>query len=100
MADALLNVTEIGVGVRLWTPVRPGERLDVTLWGPHAAWCGRGLGIVRWTVIGEAGMVLAGLQLSRRLTAQALRELTARPKPQPPADDRHWPIVFPHHDCR
>jgi len=79
MADALLDVTASGVGVRLLTPVRPGERLDVTLWGPGAAWCGRGLGIVRWAVIGECGKALAGLQLSRRLTAHAVRELCASP---------------------
>lgn len=76
LAEKLLDVSEAGLKVRLSTAVRRGERLDVTLWGPEAAWCGRGLGVVRWVVIGEAGAAIAGLQLTRRLTAQILGELT------------------------
>jgi hypothetical protein len=92
MAEELINVCEAGLGVRLRTRVRPGERLDVILWGPGAAWCGRGLGVVRWVLIGEGGTVLAGLRLSRRLTAEALRELSARPRPTrvPDPDDTEW----------
>jgi hypothetical protein len=77
IAEELLNVSEAGVGVRLSARVRRGERFDVTLWGPGAEWCGRGFGVVRWVVVFGGGTVLAGLQLSRPLTAQALTELTA-----------------------
>jgi hypothetical protein len=79
IAEELLNVSEFGVGVRLSAPVRRGERFDVTLWSPGAEWCGRGLGVVRWVVVFGGGTVLAGLQLSRPLTAKALTELTAEP---------------------
>src|SRR5947209_4886893 len=48
VAEELINVSEAGVGVRLSVPVRRGERFDVTLWGPRAEWCGRGMGVVRW----------------------------------------------------
>lgn len=81
IAEELLNVSEVGVGVRLSTPVRRGERFDVTLWGPRAEWCGRGMGVVRWVVVFGGGTVLAGLQLHRPLTAEALEELTADPLP-------------------
>ena len=92
MADELLDVCEAGVGIRVCTPVRPGQRLNVTLWGPGAVWCGRGLGIVRWAVIGEGRAVIVGVQLSRRLTAQALRDLSV----PPPEPDRtpHVPQPF------
>lgn len=79
IAEELLNVSEVGVGVRLSAPVRRGERFDVTLWSPGAEWCGRGLGVVRWVVVFGGGTVLAGLQLSRPLTAKALTELTGGP---------------------
>jgi hypothetical protein len=76
MAHEIQDVSESGVRVRLWTRVRRGERLDITFWGPGAAWCGRGMGIVCWSVIGEPGEVVAGLRLSRRLTERALRALS------------------------
>ena len=75
LADHLFDVSESGIRVRFTTPVRPGERFDVTLWAPDAAWCGRGLGIVRWSVIGESRVVLAGIQFNRRLAARVLCEL-------------------------
>jgi hypothetical protein len=81
VAEELIDVSEMGVGVRLSTLVRRGERFDVTLWGPRAEWCGRGMGLVRWCVIGGPGVFLAGLQLSRRLTAQSLRHLARLPAP-------------------
>jgi hypothetical protein len=34
------------------------------------------MGVVRWSVVFGGGTVLAGLQLGRPLTAQALAELT------------------------
>jgi hypothetical protein len=83
MAEELIDVSEAGVGVRLRTPVGRGARLNVTLWGPGAAWCGRGTGVVCWSVIGEGGTCLAGLSLSRTLTSQALRDLVAGPLPTP-----------------
>ena len=76
MAEELIDVSESGLKVRLSSVVHRGEKLDVTMWGPEAAWCGRGQGVVRWVVIGEAGTVIAGLELTRRLTAQSLVELT------------------------
>jgi hypothetical protein len=79
IAEELLNVSEVGVGVRLSAPVRRGERFDVTLWSPGAEWCGRGLGVVRWVVVFGGGTILAGLQLSRPLTTKALTELTGGP---------------------
>lgn len=96
IAEELINVCDAGVGIRLSTRVRPGERLDVTLWGPGAAWCGRGLGVVRWVLIGQGGTVLAGLRLSRRLTAEALRELSIRPRPThvPDPDDSEWAALI------
>jgi len=81
IAEELINVSDAGVGVRLSTPVRRGERFDVTLWGPGAEWCGRGMGVVRWAVVFGGGTVLAGLQLNRPLTAQAILELTAESVP-------------------
>ena len=81
MAEELFDVSEMGLGVRLSVLVRRGERFDVTLWGPRAEWCGRGMGIVRWCVIGGPGVFVAGLQLGRRLTAQLLRELAQLPVP-------------------
>ena len=76
VAEELLNVSECGLGVRLSAPVRRGERFDVTLWGARGEWCGRGMAVVRWVVIGEAGAVFAGLRLNRPLTLQALIDLT------------------------
>jgi hypothetical protein len=81
LAEELFDVSEMGLGVRLSVLVRRGERFDVTLWGPRAEWCGRGMGVVRWCVIGGPGDFLAGLQLGRRLTAQLLRELGQSPAP-------------------
>lgn len=75
MAEELQNVSDVGVGVRVWGPIRPGDRLDITLWGPAAEWCGRGLGVVCWSVIGPPGHVLAGIRLSRRLTGEAVHAL-------------------------
>lgn len=96
LAEELINVSAAGIGVRLCTAVGRGARLDVTLWGPGAAWCGRGMGVVCWSVIGEGGKCLVGLRLGRRLTARALRELLVPPNPglagpeadpvRPPAD--------------
>jgi hypothetical protein len=96
IAGELINICEAGVGIRLEIRVRPGERLDVTLWGPGAAWCGRGLGVVRWVLVGEAGTVLAGLRLSRRLTTEALRELSVQPRPTrvPDPDDSEWAALI------
>jgi hypothetical protein len=79
LAEELIDVSAAGVGVRLGTPVGRGARLDVTLWGPAAAWCGRGTGLVCWSVIGEGGKCLVGIRLSRRLTARALRDLAVLP---------------------
>jgi hypothetical protein len=81
IAEELFDVSEMGLGVRLSVLVRRGERFDVTLWGPRAEWCGRGMGVVRWCVIGGPGVFLAGLQLGRRLTAQWLWDLTQLPAP-------------------
>jgi hypothetical protein len=75
VAEELVNVSDEGLGVRLSMFVRRGERFDVTLWGPRAEWCGRGMGVVRWCVIGGSGVFVAGLQLGRRLAARSLREM-------------------------
>ena len=79
VAEDLIDASEIGLGARLSMLVRRGERFDVTLWGPRAEWCGRGMGVVRWCVVGGAGVFVAGLQLGRRLTTQSLRELAQLP---------------------
>jgi hypothetical protein len=81
VAEDLVNVSDEGLGVRLSMFVRRGERFDVTLWGPRAEWCGRGMGIVRWCVIGGPGEFVVGLQLGRRLAAQSLREQAQLPAP-------------------
>jgi hypothetical protein len=76
LCEELIDVSTAGARVRLSRVVHRGEKLDVTLWGPDAAWCGRGQAVVRWVVIGEGQTAIAGLYLTRRLTTEALAELT------------------------
>lgn len=75
LAEELVDLSEVGIRVRLQTAVRRGERLDVTLWLPGALWCIRSMGIVCWSVIGADRLTLVGIHLRRRLTAQDFRQL-------------------------
>ena len=81
LAEELVNVSDEGLGVRLSMFVRRGERFDVTLWGPRAEWCGRGMGVVRWCVIGGPGVFVVGLRLGRRLAGRSIHELAQLPAP-------------------
>jgi hypothetical protein len=74
-AKELLDISEVGVRVRLSIAARQGEQLDVTLWVPGGTWCVRSMGIVRWSVIGTDGLSLTGIQLRRRLMPQDFKRL-------------------------
>lgn len=78
-AEELLDVSAGGIRVRVARPVRPGERFDVTLWGPGAVPCGRARGTVRWSGRAAGGALYAGLQLTRPLPAGVIRHLVGAP---------------------
>lgn len=73
--EELLDVSATGARVRLCLPVRPGERFDVTFWGPGGSWCGRSLAVVRWAVATGPATGFAGIQFTRPLPARQLHEL-------------------------
>lgn len=88
-ADELVDVSEGGMKIKFSLAVRPGERFDVTLWGPRGEWCGRYLAVARWAVRTGPAAALAGLRLGRPLPRRAVRAITTPrglpDRPLPPA---------------
>lgn len=74
-AKELIDISESGIRVQLSIAVRSGEQFDVTLWVPGGAWCVRNMGTVRWSVIGNDGLSLTGIQLRRPLMPQDFKRL-------------------------
>jgi hypothetical protein len=73
VALGLVDISENGAGVRLRTPVRPGEGAFVALWPPGQANSIRRHGSVIWCRPSIGGTFRAGVQFSRGLTADDLR---------------------------
>ena len=75
LADALVDVCEDGIGVRLTAQVFSGEELALGLRRPGS---GRGVivrGTVRWCRPASGGYYQAGIKFARPLTAAEVGEL-------------------------
>jgi hypothetical protein len=77
LAVRLVDLSKSGVRVQLKQLVQTGERFEVTLWSPNRGWSIRCMGVVRWCKAGPDGLIMAGLRLSRPISAQDFVELIA-----------------------
>jgi hypothetical protein len=79
VAVELLDVSELGVRVRLRAAVRAGQRFEVTLRdGAGTAWA-RVMAVLCWSAGSPDGTVVAGLALSRPLLPDVVRRLAGPP---------------------
>lgn len=67
LALKLVDVSEGGVQVRLVSPARAGEQVQIALWPPGNAQSIRGPGVICWCLPTPTGEFRAGLRLRRRL---------------------------------
>lgn len=72
VALKLVDVSEGGAQVRLKSPMRPGEQVEVALWPPGDVQSVRGPAVICWCLPTPTGEFRVGLRLRRRLVMEVV----------------------------
>ncbi|HEX3148852.1 MAG TPA: PilZ domain-containing protein [Gemmataceae bacterium] len=84
VAQELLDLSELGLRVRLRMPVRVSGQFEVTLRDAASQRVCRVMAIIRWSTRSQDGGITAGLELSRPLLPEVVRRIAGAPMPAAP----------------